>query len=92
MNAKTENAQRMNWETRKRHKSATSSDEQIWYAIRPKKNGKFYVDASLVGGADYRLPYREFEDVMAAQQWVEQHESERAVKNARRRAEKPIRF
>lgn len=82
----------MDWKTRKRYTEAESDDGQIAYQICKNRKGRFYINASLVGGADYETPFQDFVTVGDAESWVESHEQQRAERNARRAQERPIRF
>ena len=83
----------MNWRGIARGKPySESQDGEISYDIRPKRNGKFYIEASLAGGAEYKLPFQNFPTAEAAMAWVEEYEAKRAADNARYAKEEPIRF
>jgi hypothetical protein len=60
---------------------AEASDRS--YEIVPKKNGKFFVSARKPGGAEVRLPYREFDTADAAKAWIEAEEEREAGIKAR---------
>jgi len=82
----------MKWKERRGQWRATSEDEQIDYAILPKKGGRFFIKAYLGGGAEHRLPFQDFASAAEARAWVEDHERKRAADAARYRNEKRIRF
>jgi len=69
-----------------------SLDDEISYTIGKTRRGKIYIEASLPGGAEHRLPYQSFDTVEQAQKWVEAYEAKRAKQRARYAREKPIRF
>lgn len=82
----------MNWKTYRRSTEAESDDGQIAYQIYKNRKNRYYIKASLAGGAEHRLPFQDFASVKEAQKWVEGYERQRAERNARRAQEKPIRF
>jgi len=69
-----------------------SEDGEISYDIRDKRNGKFYIEASLAGGAEHRLPYQDFPTAEAAMAWVEEYEAKRQASFLHIADEKPIQF
>ena len=79
-------------ELRRGRFSGDSADGQIGYMLMPKSGGQYFVKAYLVGGAEHRIPYQDFESAGAAKAWVEQYEQKRAERNVRYAQEEPIRF
>ncbi len=80
----------MDWKKYRRTTEATSDDEQIGYIIRTTRRGKIRIEAYLAGGREHQLPYKNFDAVEEAQEWVNEYEAKRAEQNARYADEKPI--
>lgn len=82
----------MKWKEYRRTTEATSDDGEIEYVISKKRTGKYYINASLPGGREHRLPFQNFGTVREAKNWVEQYEAKRARRARAASREKPIRF
>lgn len=81
----------MNWNQRRNRHDARSTDGQIDWLVLPKKSGKYFIKAYLIGGAEHRLPFQEFETAQEAMDWAEEYDQRRYEKAAEY-AEEPIRF
>ena len=82
----------MDWRQERSGMTAEGEDSRVYYMILSKKNGKFYVNAYLEGGAERRLPFQDFASEQEAMDWVEESEAKWAARKARVAAEEPIRF
>lgn len=60
-----------------------SKDGQIGYSIMRKRNGRYYIKAYLISGAEHRLPFQNFESAEDAKSWIAEYERKRAEREAR---------
>ena len=51
--------------------------DYIGWSVLLKKNGRYFVEARRVGGAQVRLPYQEFESLDAAMQFCMEYDAKR---------------
>ena len=83
----------MNWRGVQRGKPySESQDGEIIYDVRVKRYSGWFIEASLAGGAEHRLPFQSFPTAEAAMAWVEEYEAKRVERRARHADERRIRF
>ena len=73
----------MEWQDRKRYSRATSKDGQIDFYIYKNKQGRFYAEGHLAGGAKHQMPFENFETLEEAKAFVEELEAKREEQNER---------
>ncbi len=81
----------MDWKKTRRGEYHSFTDSEISYIIHPKRNGKFYIKAYLVGGREHLLPFQDFDTIEAAKSWVEDYD-EKLAKRRATHEEEPIKF